>query len=315
MKKKLFLSLLVTSLSLSALTVSAAESSSEPDSLTFETLSRYTFEFSSGAGAWSTYFTIEKDGSFAGNYHDSDMGDTGDGYGNGTLYYSDFSGHFTDLTKVDDTTYEMTLSDIAYQNTVGETEIIDSVKYVYSEAQGLTGTDTFKIYLPGTPVSDLSAEVYSWVSLANDNDTELTIPIIVNEAEGFGIYSYDRGTPAEEAEALYNTCKTAYDNFDLQLKAASTQQKMNEFADEMYTTADTCLNQLWKLLKNNVPEDKYQEILKEQLQWIDDKEAVAAKILEENDGTSAQLNASLDLATRTLDRCEILLTYIQANTQ
>ena len=51
MKKKLFLSLLVTSLSLSALTVSAAESSSEPDSLTFEALSRYTFEFSSGAGA------------------------------------------------------------------------------------------------------------------------------------------------------------------------------------------------------------------------------------------------------------------------
>ena len=49
MKKKLFLSLLVTSLSLSALTVSAAESSSEPDSLTFEALSRYTFEFSSGA--------------------------------------------------------------------------------------------------------------------------------------------------------------------------------------------------------------------------------------------------------------------------
>ena len=48
MKKKLFLSLLVTSLSLSALTVSAAESSSEPDSLTFEALSRYTFEFSSG---------------------------------------------------------------------------------------------------------------------------------------------------------------------------------------------------------------------------------------------------------------------------
>ena len=233
MKKKLFLSLLVTSLSLSALTVSAAESSSEPDSLTFEALSRYTFEFSSGAGAWSTYFTIEKDGSFAGNYHDSDMGDTGVGYGNGTLYYSDFSGHFTDLTKVDDTTYEMTLSDIAYQNTVGETEIIDSVKYVYSEAQGLTGTDTFKIYLPGTQESDLSPEVYSWVSLANDNDTELTIPIIVNEAEGFGIYSYDRGTPAEEAEALYNTCKTAYDNFDLQLKAASTQQKMNEFADEM----------------------------------------------------------------------------------
>ena len=34
------------------------------------------------------------------------MGSTGDGYDHGTLYYSEFSGHFTDLTKVDDTTYD-----------------------------------------------------------------------------------------------------------------------------------------------------------------------------------------------------------------
>ncbi len=31
------------------------------------------FQFCSGAGGWSTDFEIEKDGSFKGNYHDSDM--------------------------------------------------------------------------------------------------------------------------------------------------------------------------------------------------------------------------------------------------
>ena len=123
MKKKLLFPLFLFTFSAAALTATAAETpaaemdssseTSETNTLTFEDLSGYTFEFSSGAGAWSTYFTIEKDGSFAGNYHDSDMGSTGDGYDHGTLYYSEFSGHFTDLTKVDDTTYEMTLSDIA----------------------------------------------------------------------------------------------------------------------------------------------------------------------------------------------------------
>ena len=325
MKKKLLFPLFLFTFSATALTAAAAETpateiessseASETNALTFEDLSGYTFEFSSGAGAWSTYFTIEKDGSFAGNYHDSDMGSTGDGYDHGTLYYSEFSGHFTDLTKVDDTTYEMTLSDIAYQNTVGETEIIDSIKYVYSEAYGLTGTDTFKIYLPGTPVSALSAEVYSWVSIANDNDTELTLPIIVNEAEELGIYSYKRSTPSEEARSLYDDCKTAYDDLNTKLTAASTQQEMNTCAGEMYTTTDDCLNQLWQLLKDNVPEDKYQEILKEQLQWINEKEAAADKIRQENDGSSSEMQASLDLAARTLARCEDLLTYIQATTE
>lgn len=325
MKEKLLFPLFLFTFSAAALTATAAETpaaemessseTSETNTLTFEDLSGYTFEFSSGAGAWSTYFTIEKDGSFAGNYHDSDMGSTGDGYDHGTLYYSEFSGHFTDLTKVDDTTYEMTLSDIAYQNTVGETEIIDSIKYVYSEAYGLTGTDTFKICLPGTPVSALSAEVYSWVSIANDNDTELTLPIIVNEAEELGIYSYKRSTPSEEARSLYDDCKTAYDDLNTKLTAVSTQQEMNTCAGEMYTTTDACLNQLWQLLKDNVPEGKYQEILKEQLQWINEKEAAADKIRQENDGSSSEMQASLDLSARTLARCEDLLTYIQTTTE
>ena len=45
----------------------------------FELLSNQTFYFSSGAGAWGTEMDISADGSFTGNFHDSEMGDTGEG--------------------------------------------------------------------------------------------------------------------------------------------------------------------------------------------------------------------------------------------
>lgn len=55
----------------------------------------HRYGFSSGAGAWGTYFYLEKDGTFTGRFHDSEMGETGDGYPNGTVYISEFSGKFS----------------------------------------------------------------------------------------------------------------------------------------------------------------------------------------------------------------------------
>ena len=63
------------------------------EGLTFADLAEYQFEFCSGAGGWATDFTIDSDGHFSGEYHDSDMGVTGDGYENGTVYISVFDGH------------------------------------------------------------------------------------------------------------------------------------------------------------------------------------------------------------------------------
>ena len=42
--------------------------------------------FSSGAGAWRTTLTLNRDGSFSGSFRDSDMGDRTDDYTNGTVY-------------------------------------------------------------------------------------------------------------------------------------------------------------------------------------------------------------------------------------
>ena len=57
--------------------------------------------FSSGAGAWRTSLILNADGTFVGEYSDSDMGDIGDAYPNGTFYFCSFSGQFEVLTATD----------------------------------------------------------------------------------------------------------------------------------------------------------------------------------------------------------------------
>ncbi len=74
--------------------------SSETD-LSFEDLKHIQFVFSSGAGGWSTLLDIRPDGSFEGEYFDSDMGSMGETYPNGTVYLCDFKGQFTEPEKID----------------------------------------------------------------------------------------------------------------------------------------------------------------------------------------------------------------------
>ena len=53
------------------------------------------FEFSSGVGAWSTELTVGENGTFTGSFHDSEMGETGENYPDGTLYGCSFHGQFS----------------------------------------------------------------------------------------------------------------------------------------------------------------------------------------------------------------------------
>ena len=284
--------------------------------LTFEDLSHYAFQFCSGAGGWSTDFEIEKDGSFKGNYHDSDMGDTGENYEDGTRYICGFSGDFTGLTKINDYTYEMKMDNLTYEETPGKEEIADGVKYIYTDVYGLEGTDTFKVYLPGAPVSDLSEEEYFWVRTANENGAEesqdtLTIPVIVNEKMEYGIYSYKRMTPYEEAKSTLTTYQASYDAAEEELKKATTQSRLNDCSIQMYDISDSCLNEIWNLVKYNTSEEKFNEILNEQRKWIADKEAACNEIMENNGGSSALMDSSQVMAELTMERCKELIEYLK----
>ncbi|MBQ7774593.1 MAG: DUF1311 domain-containing protein [Lachnospiraceae bacterium] len=280
--------------------------------LTFADLSTRQFEFSSGAGAWAEEFTIEKDGYFTGSFHDADMGDTGEGYEDGTYYISSYTGHFTDLTKVNEYTYQMKLADITYAGTTGVVEIKDNRRFVYTDSYCLYGTDEYTVYLPGTPLEELSEDVINWISMMNQSETELTMMIIANPVYGYGIYSYDRLAPLEDAQMTYDTYKESYDYYGDKLAEAATTAEMVEYTATMYEYSDDCLNYIWNLIRYNVEETEYQNILEEQRAWIKEKETVAQEAANEYEGGSFAAVAYNDaLARLTIERCEELLEYLK----
>ena len=273
--------------------------------LTFADLSKRQFGFSSGAGGWWEEFTIEKDGYFTGKYYDADMGSS-------KVYSSSYSGQFTDLTKVDEHTYKMTLSDISYKENPDTKEDIDGTLYIYTEAYCLGDNDTFTVYLPGTPLSKLSEEIMIWIEYYNQSDTELTMPIIADEENGYGIYSHERLSPGEDARTTLANYQESFDYYNVLISETSTTMEWVDYTARLYELSDECLNYLWNLIRYNVEEERYQEILTEQREWIKEKEAAAIAARDEWEGGSFAPVAYNDmLATMTIERCQELVEYLQ----
>ncbi len=137
------------------------------------------FYFASGVGAWSTDLTIAEDGTFTGSYHDSDMGDDGEDYPNGTIYVSSFSGRFGNVTRVDDYTYSMHLLEMQIDPTPAEEWIEDGVRYVASLPYGLENADEVMVYLPGAWIQSLPMEFVTWVAMPRawgDDERPVLLP-------------------------------------------------------------------------------------------------------------------------------------------
>lgn len=131
-----------------------------------------SFGFASGAGAWSTELEVAADGSFTGMHHDTNGGDIGEDYPNGTVYICRFSGKFSQPVKVDDLTYSLRLESIEQDETEGEETIVDGVRYIVSRPYGLDNADEIFIYLPGSRRQDLPEYFVAWVNTFAPWDTE-----------------------------------------------------------------------------------------------------------------------------------------------
>lgn len=155
------------------------------------------FVFSSGAGAWSTELTLESDGSFTGYYHDSNMGDTGVGYEDGTVYICNFTGKFTTPEQINEYTYTMRLVDIQIEGTPGEEYLDNDQRFIYSEPYGFDNAEEFFIYLPGAPISELPEGFTGWLRSSMNPDEEDILPCygIYNAGgeEGFVAYESSQG--------------------------------------------------------------------------------------------------------------------------
>lgn len=172
------------------------------------------YEFASGAGAWSTELFINEDGSFEGYYHDSEMGETGDGYPDGTVYSCQFHGKFTDPVKVDDYTWT---AKVTVELDAGQalSEITDDgIRFVLAEPYGLAKAKEVTFFLPGKPVDQLPEAFISWSHLQEiDPDAkELPFPALWSEADDAGfVFMEPEEDPAELAGAAVGGWAAAED--------------------------------------------------------------------------------------------------------
>lgn len=255
----------------------------------FADLKGQEFIFSSGAGGWGTWMMVRADGSFSGTYSDSDMGSKGEGYPNGTIFQSDFSGRFTEPEQVDTHTYSMQIGQLEYAEEIGREEIKDGILYKYADAYGLDGTKEILVHLPGTPLETLSEEVRSWIGyygLSVVTDKELSFYVLENEAQGYGFKGYDLVDELREdvarTEEQAALLEASIRNDPL------SQMELTEKTDELYVLWDSVLNTTWQGLKKLLDEDTMAALTVEEREWIKAKEKAVADAGAEFAGGSMQ---------------------------
>ena len=177
----------------------------------FADLRRLQFRFSSGAGAWSTLLAVRPDGSFYGEYHDTDMGG-GEPDIRAVQWNCKFTGRFAQPVQVNDYTYSMGIAEISYEKEAGTEEVIDGIQYYYTAPYGLEDAEEILVYLPGAPLGELPQEFRGWVGYYENTRDKLPFYALNNEShqQGFGSYDWVERVRtdvewAEETAAEYET--------------------------------------------------------------------------------------------------------------
>jgi len=261
---------------------------------TFDLMTNLIFDFSTGAGGWNTTFQVNANGYIDGQYHDSEMGMLdAKKYPNGSMYLCSFKGSLSAPEKINDYSWITTVLDLNYVNEPETEEILEGIRYIYSECYGFKKGDTLTIYVPGTPISELPEKVQEWLQYKGFNSqdiSELTCYILCNDGEdGYTFTSEEYVHPMQsyidEIKVKSNAIEESLKNDDLD------QMELNEKSKELYTLWDDALNALWTELKTYRTEDVMNVLLDEEIQWVKDKEAAVKQVQSTYSGGSMEAMA------------------------
>ena len=163
--KKILAIILASALSLSML--GACAEAADP---LFGQLSRLEWSFSSGAGAWSTELRIGEDGSFSGEYHDSEMGECAEAYPDGTVYCCSFTGRFSLAERISDNSWRLRVEALQPDADQAEESVEDGIRYVKAAPYGLSEGDEMLLFEPGTPLTALPEALVFWTHVQEQED-------------------------------------------------------------------------------------------------------------------------------------------------
>lgn len=141
----------------------------------FAELEGIDFYFSSGVGGWFTFMQISSDGSFTGQFHDSEMGDMGDDYPNGSVYGCAFHGKLSVIEQLTDTMWSLSIDELELDEGQLDTYIEDGTRFItVTDIYGLENTDSLVLYTPGTPMGYIAEGYLMWAHLYDE--TPLSFP-------------------------------------------------------------------------------------------------------------------------------------------
>ena len=193
--KKLLIALMTLAMLLPA-ALAGTEAAQAP---TFEELAGMEWSFMSGAGGWATLMTINPDGSFTGNYHDSEMGETGEDYPDGTIYGCTFHGQLTLGEQVDAYAWKVHVDSVELDEGQVPEAIEDGIRFVTVEPYGVVADHDWLLYLPGTLTSALPEGFLFWAHLIGDDIAE-ALPCygLYDEADDTGFIGEEPYVEPEE---------------------------------------------------------------------------------------------------------------------
>ena len=211
-------------LAAAALLFTAASCAGAEESNLFDQIKGQVFTFSSGVGGWSNELTFGENGAFTGNYHDSEMGETGEGYPDGSLYGCLYHGQLTDPEQVDETTWTAGITVEPDEGQAPEA-IEDGIRYVTSEPYGVSKAKTVTIFLPGKPVEELPEGFLPWSHLQDIDPEAKTLPYyaIWSEADEAGFIADQMvalAQPEPAAEGTKINCQIVEGSYVIQIDVA-----------------------------------------------------------------------------------------------
>ena len=141
----------------------------------FESFGGMEWSFCSGAGGWSTDMRFLPDGSFSGEYHDSEMGESTDAYPGGTIYCCSFTGQMRVAEQVSETVWNVTVETLKTDSSQEEEAVDDGIRYVKAEPYGLSAGDRMTLYAPGTPLDAFTEDMLLWAHLMDPENRPDTL--------------------------------------------------------------------------------------------------------------------------------------------
>lgn len=146
-----------------------AEGSNDPFFAQFDGMD---WSYSSGVGGWSTDLQLLPDGSFSGTFHDSEMGDTGENYPDGTMYVASFSGKLSLIGQVNDYIRKIRVEELKETDSSGVETIEDGIRYITTGSYGLTEGDEMLLFRPGTPLDSFTDEMKMWAHVFDAGENQ-----------------------------------------------------------------------------------------------------------------------------------------------